>query len=239
MLRTTFRFLVHYAGPYRWRFLLGLAAVLLAVQANAFVPRIVQMALDYLGNGFGDTTYLIEVAALVTIVSLIGMGGMFLMRRILVDTSRDVEYDIRRDFFAHLETLSFRVYAGQRTGDLMSRATADIEGVRMLCGPAVMHFAFTAMLTPTVIVWMVTISPWLTVISFIPFVLVSILVRIIAGRMFRLSLETQARLADVSNKGQENFAGIRVVKAFAQETAEGESFALAAAASRDANLRLG
>lgn len=240
MIRETFRFLLHYTTPYKWRYVAGFIVVLATVQVVAFVPKLVQIVLGVLEKfpTAGNAPQILLLGAiLIVIVSALGMLGTFAMRRIVIDTSRAVEYDVRRDFFAHLQSLSFLTYSTQRTGDLMSRATSDIEGVRMLLGPAVLHFSRTALLTPTVVIYMWTISPLLTVLSFIPMILVSVLVKLIGGRMYRLTLVTQQRLAEVSNFSQENFSGMRVVKAFAQEDSHAATFSGISRHYLDATLR--
>ncbi len=246
-MRETFRFVRHYARPYVGRMILGLLLVIATVQATAYIPRIMQLTLAEIEANLGirnaeameiGQSYLAQQAALLAGVALIVMLGMFTMRLVIIGTSRKVEYDVRQDLFTHLESLSFLTMTKQRTGDLMSRATADIEAVRMMFGPAVMHFTHTALLTPTVIIYMVNISPRLTLISFIPMVCLIFAVRWIGGATYRRQRVAQDRLADVSAKAQENFNGMRVVKAFSQERAEQREFTELAHSYRDAAIRV-
>jgi ATP-binding cassette subfamily B multidrug efflux pump len=157
---------------------------------------------------------------------------------LLIGTSRRIEYAVRRDLFAHLDSLSFLTYRSKRTGDMMSRATTDIEGVRMMVGPAVMHFTNTLVMTPTIVFYMVGLNWRLTIAAMVPMVLAAVFTRVIGGRMYRLSFATQERLGDVSTKAQENFAGIRVVKAFGQESQEIGDFRAQSRNAMVAQLRL-
>src|SRR5437016_4488703 len=108
---------------------------------------------------------LIEYASLLLAIGLVGGVFRFLMRRILIGASRDIEYDMRNDFFAHLETLPLAYYQTHRTGDLMSRATNDLNAVRMMIGPSVMYSANTMLTFIVALAMMLAIDPWLTLLA--------------------------------------------------------------------------
>ena len=149
------------------------------------------------------------------------------MRRIIVGVSRHLEYDLRNDFFARLQTLSPANFHANRTGDLMSRATNDLNAVRMMAGPAVMYSASTIIIFVAALVLMLGLDARLTAIALIPLPFVSIAVRVFGSAIHRRFEAIQAQLSDLSAVVQEALAGVRVVRAYRQETAELERFSAA------------
>ncbi len=150
----------------------------------------------------------------------IGMFGgyfRFLMRRILTGVSRDIEYDMRNDFFAHLEKLPASYFQANRTGDLMSRATNDLNAVRMMIGPAVMYLSDTVLGFIVASGAMIAIDWRLTLAALVPLPCVSISVKYFGTVIHKRFEEIQAQLSDLSAVAQEAFAGVRVVRAYRQE----------------------
>ena len=121
------------------------------------VPWIVKYAIDALDEDLPPSK-LAQYAWI--IVGLTAFQGVFrfLMRRILIGTSRRIEYDLRNDFFRHIERLSFKFYNRTSTGDLMARATNDLNSVRDLLGPALMYSASTIVAISVSIYWMARID---------------------------------------------------------------------------------
>src|SRR5687767_14033606 len=134
------RRLFSYVLRYRRRFVLGLGCVFITQAVQLLAPWILKYAIDDLTIGVTRRKLALYAAALLG-VAVVGGLFRFLMRRILIGASRDIEYDIRNDFFARLQTLPVSYYQARRTGDLMSRATNDLNAVRMMVGPAVMYSA--------------------------------------------------------------------------------------------------
>jgi ATP-binding cassette, subfamily B, multidrug efflux pump len=145
-------------------------------------------------------------------------------RWILIGMSRDIEYDLRNDVLQRLLALDPEFYARNRTGDLMSRATNDLNAVRMVLGPGIMYTAVTLMTMVLAIFFMVRLSPSLTMWVLIPVPFVALAVRYFGQIIHRLSEQIQAALGVLSTRAQENLTGIRVVRAYAQENAEIEAF---------------
>ncbi len=145
-------------------------------------------------------------------------------RWILIGMSRDIEYDLRNDVLQHLLALDPEFYARNRTGDLMSRATNDLNAVRMVLGPGIMYTAVTLTTMVLAIFFMVRLSPSLTMWVLIPVPFVALAVRYFGQIIHRLSEQIQAALGVLSTRAQENLTGIRVVRAYAQEQAEIEVF---------------
>src|SRR6185369_5085595 len=148
----------------------------------------------------------------------------FLQRRILIGASRDIEYDMRNDFFAHLQSLPLAYFQAHRTGDLMSRATNDLNAVRMMIGPSIMYSANTLLTFAVALSMMIAIDARLAIWSLIPLPFVSISVKLFGTAIHKRFERIQAQLSDVSAVAQEALSGVRVVRAYRQENAELERF---------------
>ena len=162
--------------------------------------------------------------ALLLAIGLVGGLFQFLARRILIGASRDIEYDMRNDFFAHLETLPLGYFQAHRTGDLMSRATNDLNAVRMMIGPSIMYSANTLLTFVVALSMMIAIDPRLAIWSLIPLPFVSISVKLFGTAIHKRFEQIQAQLSEVSAVAQEALSGVRVVRAYRQEGAELERF---------------
>jgi ATP-binding cassette subfamily B protein len=160
---------------------------------------------------------------LLAIVLLKGIF-QFLTRWIVIGISRDIEFDLRNDLFGHLERLSYSYYQRTRTGDIMAKATNDLNAVRMLLGPAIMYSANTIVFTVAALVYMIRISPKLTLFAFLPLPIVSIVIQYFGKRIHERFERIQAMFSDISARAQENFSGARVIRAYVQEEAEIRSF---------------
>src|SRR5512141_2736930 len=146
------------------------------------------------------------------------------MRVIQIGVSRDIEYDLRNDFFHRLTSLSSDFYARTRTGDIMARATNDLNAVRQMLGPGLMYSLETGFTFLIVISIMLTVDWRLTLAALIPTPLISISVSYF-GRLIHTRFEhIQKIFSDISSRVQENIAGVRVVRAYVQEEAELEQF---------------
>ncbi len=149
---------------------------------------------------------------------------LYLQRWIIIGASRRIEYEIRNDFFQHLEKLPVRYYHGQRTGDLMSRATNDLSSVRMLIGPAVMYTASSLLVVTGSFIMMIRIDVTMALISLIALPIVAGLVKIFGQEIHLRFKAVQDYFGDISARVQENLAGVRVVRAFGQEQNEIDTF---------------
>ena len=148
----------------------------------------------------------------------------FWTRWILIGVSREIEYDLRNDLLARLARMEPEFYVRNRTGDLMSRATNDLNAVRMVLGPGIMYSATTIATMVLAIFFMVRLSPSLTVWVLLPVPVVALAVRYFGETIHRLSEQIQAALGTLSTRAQENLTGIRVVRAYAQEKPEIAAF---------------
>jgi ATP-binding cassette subfamily B protein len=218
-----FRRLLPYVVRCRRQFLLGLGCVLAATAIQLVSPLILQHAIDDLTAGV-TRGKLVGYAALLLGVALVGGVFRFLMRRIIVGASRVIEYDLRNDFFAHLERLPVGYFQGHRTGDLMSRATNDLNAVRMMIGPAVMYSSSTLIVFVVALILMFSIDARLTLIALIPLPFVSISVKYFGTVIHQRFEKIQAQMSDISAVAQEALSGVRVVRAYRQERTELDRF---------------
>jgi len=215
--------LLPYLKRYRWGFLLGALCVVISNGAQAGLPRVLGNAAQSLEGGINRHKLLIfalEVLALAALRSIF----LFLTRWVVIGISRDIEFDLRNDLFAHLETLSHRYYQRMRTGDIMARVTNDLNAVRMLLGPAIMYSANTVVFIALALWFMVSRSPKLTFYAFLPLPVVSVVVQSLGRRIRERFERVQAMFSDISARAQENFSGARLIRAYVQEEAEIDSF---------------
>jgi ATP-binding cassette subfamily B protein len=151
----------------------------------------------------------------------------FLIRWIVIGVSREIEFDLRNDLFLHLETLSHSFYQRTRTGDIMAKATNDLNAVRMLLGPGFMYTANTLVFTALALGFMMHISYRLTFYAFLPLPVVSIIVQYFGRRIHERFERIQAMFSEISARAQENFSGVRIIRAYVQEQSEIEGFEVA------------
>jgi ATP-binding cassette, subfamily B, multidrug efflux pump len=214
-----FRQLLPYLLRYRRQFALGLGCVLLTTTIQLLAPWILKYAIDDLSRGV-TRGKLAAYAGLMVGVALVGGVFRFLMRRILIGASREIEYDVRNAFMARLQQMPLGYYQARRTGDLMSRATNDLNAVRMMIGPAVMYSANTLLVFVVAIVLMSRIDFRLMLIALVPLPFVSLSVKYFGSAIHHRFESIQAQLADLSAVVQESLAGVRVVRAYNQEPHE-------------------
>ena len=231
------RTLLPYYKPY-WRGLV--AGMLLVVVSNVFTivgPFIVKLAIDGLTAELSRSR-IIQYALLLVGAALIAGAARYGMREFLNGISRRIETDLRNDLFSHLLRLPPQFYDRWRTGDLMSRATNDVQAVRQVAGPSIMYLVNTVTIGSLALGFMIWISPRLTAIAMIPMVMMPPLV-IWIGRKINVRFERiQEQFSEISNFAQENLAGIRIVKAYGREADRSEAFADLNAEYRRRNMDL-
>ncbi|MEO6964578.1 MAG: ABC transporter transmembrane domain-containing protein, partial [Acidobacteriaceae bacterium] len=213
--------------PYLRRYRRGLLiGGFFAVCSNGIwilFPEVIRRAIDDMTQHLSYRGILLYAGLLLAVALSKGVF-LFLTRWVLIGISRDIEYDLRNDLFRVLEKQSLSYYQTNRTGDIMARATNDLSAVRMLLGPAIMYSTNTFLFTVGALVFMVRISPWLTLLAFVPLPAASILVQYFGRRIHERFERIQAMYSDISAQVQENVAGARMVRAFAQEDAEIHAF---------------
>src|SRR5579872_3631446 len=196
-MRESFRTLWPYLKRYRRSLVLGMGSLILKDLAHASVPLILGGAIDAL-TAHRPLTVILLFALSLVVVAALRSTFQFWMRVILIGISRDIEYDLRNDLFAHLVGLSPDFYARQRTGDIMARATNDLNAVRMMLGPGVMYWTETSLTFLLAIVIMVTTDWRLALLAILPAPAVSFAV-IFFGRQIHMRFERiQAMFSDIS-----------------------------------------
>jgi len=224
MLLKSLRPLYPYLKKYRRGFMVGTVCVLLLNGIAVQSPQVIKFALDYLEKGGRSPQKLAFYAFLMVMIALSKGIFQFLTRWIVIGISRDIEFDLRNDLFHHLEQLSFPYYQRTRTGDIMARATNDLNAVRMLLGPAIMYSANTLVFTVGALIYMFRISPKLTLYTFAPLPVASIVIQYFGHQIHERFEKIQAMFSDISARAQENFSAARVIRAYAQEGAEVRQF---------------
>src|SRR5208283_937086 len=222
MLPKSLRPLLPYLKRYRWGYLAGTLCVFLTNGILVLMPLVIGRAFKDLSNG--DASHLLRYALLLLAIA-VGKGTFqFLTRWIVIGISRDIEFDLRNDLFEKLEGLSFSYYQRYRTGDIMARATNDLAAVRNLLGPAIMYTANTIVLMAGALAFMISISPKLTLYTFLPLPVASIVIQYWGHQIHDRFEKIQAMFSDISARAQENFSGARLVRAYVQEEAEIQGF---------------
>ena len=217
------RRLARFFRPYKWSLIFGIACIVAGVIFNVAVPQIVGEALD--ANWKQVTWSKLTVSALKVLVAT-AMSGLFLFlqRRIIIGMSRNIEYDLREDFYRRLVDQPLSFFHEHRTGDLMARATNDLSAVRQLCGPMIMYSLQTIFVVLFILPIMFALSWKLTLLLFVPMPLVSLTVKFFGQKVHTRFQQIQDFFAQITARAQENITGVRVVRAYAQENAEIEAF---------------
>ncbi|MEK6286270.1 MAG: ABC transporter ATP-binding protein [Acidobacteriota bacterium] len=240
---TPLRKLLSYFVPYRRMLVFGISCVFMTNVFKLITPGFVGDAMDAVKTGIdalsagntldpgmhavveqGARANLLELSGLIVLATVAQGIFLFTQRRVLINMSRDVEYDLRNDFYAHLQKLPFEFYQTHRTGDLMARATNDLSAVRMIVGPALMYSMNTLFAMILIVPRMASISWRLTLLAFLSMPLVAAATNYFSKRIHDRFEKVQEYFGTVSNRAQESFAGVRVIRAYTQEQAEIESF---------------
>ncbi len=219
MLPKSLRPLFPYLKKYQSGYWIGSVCLFLTNGVWILFPQVIRRAVDDLGSGVYRHTL---PAYGLMLLAIAGAKGIFqfLTRSILIGVSREIEFDLRNDLFQHLESLSSSFYQRTRTGDIMARATNDLNAVRMLLGPGIMYSANTIVFTIGALIFMRAISFRLTMYAFLPLPIVSIAIQYFGRRIHERFERIQAMFSEISARAQENFSGARVIRAYVQEEAE-------------------
>jgi ATP-binding cassette, subfamily B, multidrug efflux pump len=210
--------------PYVRRYSAGIAAGLaLIFVSNGFgilVPDLIRRAVDSLGLPGVTRADILRYALLIVAAALLAGAARFGMRQLLNAISRRIETDLRDDFFAHFIRLDAGFYAQTRTGDLMSRATNDLQAVRQAIGPGVMYLVNTVIGTAAALFFMIRYSAALTAVALVPLALLPIAMKYFGRVIHHKAERIQEQLGTLSSMVQENLSGVRIVRAYGQESAQ-------------------
>jgi len=218
-----FKRIRQYLRRYRWYLVVGLLVIIAANGLILINPYLLKIAFDRLENNAAPSEIL-PLGILIVVLSIVSGIFRFLMRRSIIWMSRKIEYDLRSDLFVHLLKLNPTFYHNTKTGDIMARATNDIEAVRMMIGPGIMQITNAAVSTIIAVSFMLYLSPKLTLYALVPLPLLSIVVNRLGMIVHRRFLKIQEYFAVLTSKVQENLAGVRVIRAYSQENSEIDDF---------------
>jgi ATP-binding cassette subfamily B multidrug efflux pump len=217
------RKLLRYFRPYKVSLITGIASIMAGVVFNVSIPLIVGNAID---ANWQQISWPQLTAAALKVIGASALSGLFLFlqRRILIGMSRHIEYDLRNDFYAGLVNQPQSFFHEHRTGDLMARATNDLSAVRQMVGPMIMYGLQTLFVVIVIVPIIFAISWKLTLLLFVTMPLVSLTVKYFGQQVHTRFQQIQDFFAQITARAQENFTGVRVVRAYAQERAEIAAF---------------
>lgn len=229
--------LIPYLKKYKLKIILGFLFVIVSIFLQSMYPLVI-------GNAIDELTYknnsqpLIYYSLLSVGIILVGGIFLFMTRKTIIVASREIENDIRFDFFVHLQKLSKNFYNQKTTGDIMAHATNDINNVRNLLGPGIMYSMQTILRTIITLIILFSINVEITIISLIPLPFISYLVYSVMKMTYGRSMKVQEAFSNMTTKVQENFAGIRVIKSYVRENFEIDQFNRISADYQKKNLSL-
>lgn len=215
--------LLPYLSRRRGKLALGLFMVLCTVFSGMAAPWVLKHVIDGLQASFQREKIPAYAGMIVAIAAVEGFFR-FWMRRILIGVSREAEFEIRNDLLARLQRQSLGFFQARSTGDIMSRATNDMNAIRMVLGPGIMYSATTIITVIIATLILFRIDWQLTILAYVPLVLASLTVKRVGRQVHDRFESIQEQFSSISSRTQENLAGIRVVKAFAREESEIEEF---------------
>ncbi|MHB1688372.1 MAG: ABC transporter ATP-binding protein [Ignavibacteriaceae bacterium] len=212
-----------YFVRYKKKLILGALFVILSNAGSVYIPLIIKDAINALIVKV-SVAQLIHYSILIVLTSLFAGFFRYLIRQMIIVVSREIEYDLREDFWGHIQKLPLRYFQNNSTGNVMAHATNDINAVRSFLGPAVMYSTDTAIRLVIVVAVMISLNPSLTFYSLLPLPLLSIIVYKIGKLIHEKFTLIQEKFSELTTKAQENFAGIRVIKSYVREDNEIKQF---------------
>lgn len=201
----------------------GIPAVILTTVFTMAVPWILRHVINTLQSG-GTTKKLILYAGAIIAATIIQGIFRYMMRQTMIVASWDIEYEIRNDLFGHLLKLDRRYFDRAPTGDIMARATNDLESVRAMVGPGIMHFISTVFTFSMAVILMLVIDTKLTLIALLPLPFITGFTYLIGKEVHKKYSKIQEHFSKITAEVQENLSGIRVIKAYVQEDNEVKRF---------------
>jgi ATP-binding cassette, subfamily B, multidrug efflux pump len=227
-----------YIRRYRGRLILGLVFITVSNVFSVMIPRYIGGTIDGLQQGTITSDELLRQALIILGLSFGSGIFLYLTRQMIIVLSRLVEYDLRNDFMQHVQSLPMSYFTSTPTGDVMALATNDISAIREFVGPAVMYTANTITTFSFALVAMLALSVKTTLLALLPLPLVSWAVYRLGKRIHSLFGSVQTQYADLTSQAQENFSGVRVVRAYVRETYSESAFSRLSDLYRVRNLQL-
>ncbi|MEJ2194542.1 MAG: ABC transporter ATP-binding protein [Ignavibacteriaceae bacterium] len=213
-----------YFARYKKKLFWGFLFILLSNAGTVYVPLLLKDAINEMHSGV-NTDLLLKYAVMIAGASLFAGFFRFLIRETIIVVSREIEYDLRQDFWSHLQKLPMRYFQNNSTGNIMAHATNDVSAVRMFLGPAVMYSTDTITRLLIVLTIMIILNAELTVFSLLPLPILSYVVYVLGKRIHQRFTLIQEKFSELTTFVQENFSGIRVIKSYVREESEKEKYA--------------
>lgn len=240
---------------YRWKIVPGVIFVIISNYFGILPAQVIREAFDLvkenidlyrLYDGFDrqDLIYkifgnsLLFFGAVVLVLAILRGIFLFMMRQTLILTSRHIEYDMKNEIYQHYQQLDFAFYRRNNTGDLMNRATEDVNQVRNYLGPAIMYAINTVVLSLMIIYAMYSVNATLATYALIPIPIISVIILFVNKVINRRSERIQRQLSQLSSFVQETFSGIRVIKTYTREQDKMNGFKTESDRYKDINLNL-
>jgi ATP-binding cassette subfamily B multidrug efflux pump len=208
-----------YFVKYKTKLYLGVLFILISNAGTVYVPILLKDSINELQKSISSQR-LFEYAILIVLTSIIAGFFRFLIRQTIIVVSRKIEYDLRGDFWAHIQKLPLKYFQNNSTGNIMSHATNDINAVRMFIGPAIMYSIDTTIRLIIVISIMLSLNFSLTIYSLLPLPFLSYGVYRIGKMIHEKYTKIQEKFSQLTTRVQENFSGIRVIKSYVREANE-------------------
>ncbi|ERJ59483.1 ABC transporter ATP-binding protein [Sphingobacterium paucimobilis] len=248
-------YLNKYFYKYKWRLIPGVIFVIISNYFGILPAKVIREAFDLvkenidlyrLYEGFDQQSLIYQVfgssllffGILVLILALLRGIFLFLMRQSIILISRHIEYDLKNEIYNHYQELDFSFFRKNNTGDLMNRATEDVNQVRNYLGPAIMYAINTVTLSVMIIYAMYDVNPTLATYALLPIPIISLIILMVNRIINKRSTKIQAQLSKLSSFVQETFSGIRVIKTYAREEQKMAEFAHESNIYRDTSLDL-
>ena len=220
---------------YKTKLLLGILFILFSNAATVYVPLLLRDGIDALQEG-KDFSAIVNYALMIVGASLVGGIFRFLIRETIIVMSWQIEFDLRHDFWAHIQRLSARFFSNNSTGNIMAHATNDIKAVRAFAGPAVMYSIDTVTRFIMVIIIIASMNLPLTVYALLPLPFLSYFVYKLSTKIHKRFTKIQEKFSELTTKAQENFSGMRVIKSYVRENSEITAFKKMSSEYLDLNM---
>jgi ATP-binding cassette subfamily B protein len=215
-MRSRYRLIRTYLRRYQKYLWWGLVSIAATNVLELLSPLVLKRAINRIENG-GDVSLLAWDASLVVLLMLGAGLFRFLVRRTVIWGSRKIEFDMRADLFRHILKLDGGFFDRTPTGDIITRASSDIEQVRMMIGPGVMQGINTLVVTLVAIPLMAHLDWQMTLYALMPLPILALLTNLLGGAAHKRQMAIQESFSALSSSVQESFAGIRVLRAFSRE----------------------
>lgn len=248
-------YLNKYFYKYKWRLIPGVIFVIISNYFGILPAKVIREAFDLvkenidlyrLYDGFERQDLIYQVfgsslllfGVIVLVLALLRGIFLFLMRQSIILISRHIEYDLKNEIYNHYQELDFSFFRKNNTGDLMNRATEDVNQVRNYLGPAIMYAINTVTLSVMIIYAMYDVNPTLATYALLPIPIISLIILMVNRIINKRSTEIQAQLSKLSSFVQETFSGIRVIKTYVREGQKMDEFAKESNIYRNRSLDL-